>query len=91
MVYVQDKTGAEDKVISVARHVPATAPINKVMRFLKRFLVETERFSTGYKGVEAQHVTSFDWHGPTEAGHGIERAARSFARSVNPCKGQRDI
>ena len=89
-VYMQVETGTEDKVISVARHVPTTSPINKVMRSLKRFLVETEHFSTGHKKVERNHVTSFDWHGPTEAGHGIECAARSFARSVDPRKRQRD-
>lgn len=87
---MQDEAVTEDKVISVARHVSTYSPINKVMRSLKSFLAETEHFSTGYKEVEVEHVTSFDWHGPTEAGHGIERAARSFARSVDPRKRQRD-
>jgi inorganic pyrophosphatase len=75
IAYVQDEAVTEDKVISVARHVLTCSPINKVMRSLERFLVETEHFSTGYKEVEGEHVTSIDWHGPTEAGHGIERAA----------------
>jgi len=87
---VQDEAVTEDKVISVARHVSTYSPINKVMRSLKSFLAETEHFSTGYKEVEVEHVTSFDWHGPTEAGHGIEHAARSFARSVDPRKRQRN-
>lgn len=91
MVYVQDEVVTEDKVISVARHVPTQSPINKVMRSLERFLVETEHFSTGYKEVEGKRVTSFDCHGPTEAGHGIERTARYFARSVDPRKRQGDI
>jgi inorganic pyrophosphatase len=88
--YVQDEAVTEDKVISVARHVSSCSPINKVMRSLERFLVETEHFSAGYKAVEGEHVTSFNWYGSTEAGHGIGRAARSFARSADPCKRQRD-
>ena len=76
MVYVQDEAVTEDKVISVVRHTPTHLQINKVMRSLERFLVETEHFSTGYKEVEGKRVTSFDCHGPTEAGHGIERTAR---------------
>jgi len=75
IAYVQDEAVTEDKVISVARHVSTCSLINKVMRSLERFLVVTEHSSAGYKEVEGEHVTSFDWYGSTEAGHGIERAA----------------
>jgi inorganic pyrophosphatase len=88
IVYVQDETGTEDKAISVARHVPTHSPIYKVMKSLKHLLVETEHFSTGHKKVERNHVTSFDWHGPTEAGHGIERAPDPLPEVLTLAKGR---